>query len=101
MKTADGKRIECRSCIFYQSQSKSGNRGVCKLNPPTPILMGIAPHPLNPKKVEANFQQILPTMEGQDWCGQWHEAPGEQPEPEQKPEPAKQENGKPALILPE
>lgn len=79
--TPNGQRVACGTCLFFVPH-KGSEAGICRLNPPQIFLMGLAPA-IDPRKTQANFQQVLPTMQANEWCSHWTEG-----NPYNRPDPA-------------
>lgn len=63
----------CGTCRFWMSPDQKG--GICRRNPPTPILLGLAPaSPIaNPGKQQQGVpvtQAFFPQMSARGWCGE-------------------------------
>jgi hypothetical protein len=69
---AEGERV-CGGCRHFKPWPAPNNqRGLCKENSPTPVLVGIQANPINPAKRNLDVESIWPPV-GDQWgaCGCW------------------------------
>lgn len=59
----------CETCAYFLLHEESTGKGICRLNPPLPVLMeGCSPSP------EDVHGTRWPVCWQGEWCGQWKKA---------------------------
>lgn len=62
----------CASCRFFVKGRGADGSGVCRRYPPSVMVLGLQPNPLNPRDLgEPIYTAAFPGMAASGWCGEW------------------------------
>ena len=70
-----GVKASCGTCSAYYAQGEGG--GVCRANPPVPLLMGVQRRQSRlsgmgaPADMEATVESVFPGVAATGWCRGW------------------------------
>lgn len=61
----------CTACKFFQMIQAKPLSGGCHRIPPTPAMVGMRAHPLDPRQQEPVAMSFWPSVGPHDWCGEF------------------------------
>ena len=67
----NGHTETCGNCRYWKRMQPERPQGMCRKRPPTMLLLGMAPHPMNPKQQMPITDSFWPPIPETEWCGKW------------------------------
>lgn len=75
-------KINCTRCLYFRLLQKNPTTtGSCHRIPPVPSVVGMQPHPLDPRQQQPVAMSFWPSVGKTDWCGEF--TPKKKPEEQQ------------------